>query len=176
MKKMCIGIILLVFGINSIAFAKIYDLSQISQAKHVSEYSADTTVDEMDTVTFGSYPQSDVSGNTKEPIEWIVLDRQGDKVLLLSKYVLNCKCFNVTGNIVNWNNCSLRNWLNSDFINNAFNKKEKMSIQSTRYSTQDLPNSVDGGVENTFDDIFLLSENEIFKYFGDPRGTRGFTT
>ena len=85
MKRALFEIILLVFIINSVSFARTYDLSQISQVKLVSEYPTDTIVDEMDTVTFGSYPQSDVSGNTKEPIEWIVLDRQGNEAFLLSK-------------------------------------------------------------------------------------------
>ena len=48
---------------------------QISKAKSVSTYGEMSTIDEMDTVTFGSYPQSSTSANEIEPIEWIVLER-----------------------------------------------------------------------------------------------------
>ena len=46
---------------------------QISKAKLVSTYGDMSTIDEMDTVTFGSYPQSSTSADKLEPIEWIVL-------------------------------------------------------------------------------------------------------
>lgn len=39
-------------------------------------------------VVFGSYEQDGDSGNGKEPIEWIVLDEQDDKLLVISKYCL----------------------------------------------------------------------------------------
>ena len=45
MKRICLGIILLFFVINSVACAKTYDISKISQVKLVTEYSAETTVE-----------------------------------------------------------------------------------------------------------------------------------
>ncbi len=41
-----------------------------------------------DTVYFGEYEQDANNGNGTEPIEWIVLEKDGDKALLLSKYGL----------------------------------------------------------------------------------------
>ena len=41
------------------------------------------------TVTFGNYEQ----GDGQAPIEWVVLDRQEDRALLLSKYALDAKPF-----------------------------------------------------------------------------------
>ena len=146
-------------------YAKTYDLSQISQVKLVTEYSDDTYVDEMDTVTFGSYPQSDASGNTKEPIEWIVLDRQGDKVLLLSKYILDCKNYNNERSDVPWETCTLRKWLNNDFYHQAFNSDEILKIEKTIViNTNNI-----GGIKNsndTYDNIFICGVSEIIKYFG----------
>lgn len=171
MKKVLFGVIVLVLGISNFVFAKTYDLSQINQVKLVTEYDKDTTVDEMDTVTFGSYPQSDASGNTKELIEWIVLDRQGDKTLLLSKYILDCKCYNNKFEDVTWETSSLRNWLNSDFYDNAFNGSEQEKIQTTNVITNNNIFRGTKGGNNTQDKIFSISIEEVRRYFGNGNQT-----
>ena len=61
-----------------------------------------------DTVAFGNYEQ----GNGQAPIEWIVLDRQEDRALLLSKYALDAMSFHeVEDWNVTWADCTLRSWL-----------------------------------------------------------------
>ncbi len=52
-------------------------LQKIKNVKCISEYSDETEVDEMETIEFGSYPQSDASGKSKEPIECCI-HRRGD--------------------------------------------------------------------------------------------------
>ena len=42
-----------------------------------------------DVITFGKYEQDNKTSNGKEDIEWIILDRQGDKVLLISRMALD---------------------------------------------------------------------------------------
>ena len=166
MKKIKFLTLLFVSAIGSEVMSKAYDLSQISQVKLVSEYTAETNVDEMDTVIFGSYPQSDASGNTKEPIEWIVLDRQGDKTLLLSKYILDCKRYNNEYKDVTWETCTLRNWLNNDFYNSAFSSSEQNKIETTNViNNNNIDHGTNGG-NNTNDKIFCLSIDEVRKYFG----------
>ena len=51
------------------------------------------TGEEPETVLFGSYEQDGDAANGKEPIEWLVLARDGDKALLLSKYALDHQSF-----------------------------------------------------------------------------------
>lgn len=152
-----------IFGlsiVNSI-FAKTYDLSKISNVRLVARYSNDATVEEMDTVTFGSYPQSDASGDTKDPIEWIVVDRKDDKLLLLSKYVLDCKCYNDDYEDVTWETCTLRKWLNFDFLNNAFNDNEQdCIIESEIVNHRNYLFNTSGG-NNTIDKVFVLSSEEL---------------
>ena len=115
----------------------------------------------MDTVIFGSYPQSDVSGNTKEPIEWIVLDRQGNKTLLLSKYILDCKCYNDVEKDITWENCTLRYWLNNTFYNTVFSSSEKSYIDNTFVINNDNASYNTSGGNNTYDNVFLLSIDEV---------------
>ena len=130
----------------------------------------ETTIEDIDTIKFGSYPQSDESGNTKDPIEWIVLERQHGKALLLSKYILDTKQYNaVEENVATtWKDCTLRNWLNTTFLNDAFSSSEQKSIRITNVENSDNKshNTLGGG--NTEDKIFLLSSEEAYKYFTEP--------
>ena len=170
-------IIFIVFICN-IAFASASDISRISQVRLVTEYGKNTSIEDMETVKFGSYMQSDINGVTKEPIEWIVLDRQDNKCLLLSKYILDSKNYNnkpveneegYVGYNISWEDCDLRKWLNSEFYNQAFSGRDKDKIQITNVINNDKDFKSNFGNDNN-DKIFCLSLEETRKYFGS--GTR----
>ena len=114
-----------------------------------------------DIITFGSYEQDNVTSNGEEAIEWIVLDVVNGKALLLSKYALDCQPYNTEYVNVTWETCTLRNWLNSDFYNTAFNASEKTKIQSTTLVNANNPNCGTNGGNNTTDKVFLLSLSDI---------------
>ena len=103
-----------------------------------------------DYVKFGNYPQT--GEGKKQPIEWQVLAKENNKMLVISRYALDAKRFDDDSN--NWKNSEIRSWLNGDFYNNAFNEKEKKCIKSSNLS--------DVG---TIDNVFLLSTKEAKKYF-----------
>ena len=138
----------------------------INSVKLVSDYNKNTLIDDMETVKFGSYPQSDANGNTKDPIEWIVLDRKDNKALLLSKYILDCKCYNNEFKEVTWEDCDLRKWINNDFYNKAFSDKEKSVVLDTDVVNADNPEYKSKGGNNTIDKVFCLSIDEVKKYLG----------
>ena len=119
-------------------------------------------------VTFGLYPQT-YAGTDKTAIEWLVLDVQSNKALLISKYGLDAKPYNTEFTSVTWETCTLRKWLNSDFYNKAFSKTEQKAILTTKVdnsrSQRYIGYKTSGG-ENTYDKIFLLSYAEANKYFG----------
>ena len=173
-KCSCVVLVLaLILGMSSLGYSKyaftkgtMYFYSDIHKAKLISEYDRNTTVDEIDTVLFGSYPQKDINGIEREPIEWIVLDRQGNRALLLSKYILDCKCYENEYKKTDWENCSLRKWLNELFYNYTFNIYEQNCIHSVNLINADNAEfKVDGG-NNTTDKVFCLSIDEVKKYFG----------
>lgn len=95
-------------SIDDTEFNLLTFIEEIKNTKLVTEYSEDTLVNDLDTVKFGSYPQNDVSGKTKEPIEWIVLEIQNDKALLLSKFIIDCKSYHNEQLDITWENCDLR--------------------------------------------------------------------
>ena len=115
-------------------------------------------------VTFGRYEQDGNEENGPEEIEWVVLDVQDGKALLLSKYGLEAKPYNTEYTDVTWETCTLRAWLNSDFLNKAFSTEEQSAILTTTVDNSSSQGyndliSIDGN--NTQDKIFLLSYAEL---------------
>ena len=53
-------------------------------------------------VRFGDYEQDNDEGNGEEPIEWIVLDVDGDRALLLSRYALDAQPYNTYTKRITW--------------------------------------------------------------------------
>ena len=119
-------------------------------------------------ITFGTYPQTK-AGNDATPIEWLVLARDGDKALLISRYGLDAQPYNKDYTSVTWETCTLRTWLNGTFYNNAFSSAEQAAILTTNVDNsknQCYSGWSTNGGKNTQDKVFLLSYAEANKYFG----------
>ncbi len=137
----------------------------IEEVKPIVEYDNNTVVESIDTFSFGAYQQKDVSGNSYEPIDWIVLEKDEEKMLLFSKYILDCKCYHNDIKDVTWETCDLREWLNNDFYYDAFSDEEREKIITTTVINTDTNDKTrDGNATN--DKVFLLSADETKKYFG----------
>lgn len=108
------------------------------------------------TVVMGEYPQN--CGLEKEPIEWIVLKEEKNRCLCISKCLLDTKPYHNLSENVTWKDCTLRNWLNHEFLTTAFSDEEREKI---------LLSDVANPAQNTQDYIFLLSFDEIEEYFDD---------
>lgn len=124
-----------------------------------------------DYIKFGEYEQDNNLENGKEEIEWLVLDKKGDKIWLISKYALDKQPYNSSSTNVTWETCSLRNWLNNEFSSNAFSKYHLEKIQTSHVTADinpaiirnpDTPLSHKGITpgNNTEDKIFILSGKE----------------
>ena len=112
---------------------------------------------EKEVVIFGSYHD--------EPLEWYILDKIDNKFLLVTKNIIDNIEFNNKLSSTTWEKSLIRQWLNNDFLNNTFTTEEYGHIQTTRVKTIDgVYNNVNGG-NATDDKIFLLSVEEIEKYF-----------
>ena len=106
-------------------------------------------------VKFGKYPQN--NGSVPEPIEWQILENDGKTVLVVSKYGLDSHPYHGTSTNINWRDCDLRKWLNSEFINQAFSSDERERIAESTVSTEECG--------ETQDKVFCLSEMEARKFF-----------
>lgn len=118
-----------------------------------------------DKIIFGTYEQDNDTSNGAEDIEWLVLAKENNKILVISDKALDCQPYNKAYKKITWEQCSLRKWLNDSFLNTAFSKEERALIQSTTVSADKNPKySTDPGNATT-DKVFLLSINEVEMYF-----------
>lgn len=120
-----------------------------------------------DIVTFGTYEQDGNRQNGEEPIEWIVLDTDGDYIFVVSRYVLDRQRYNKEKESTTWESSDLRAWLNYDFYNSAFSTSEQAAISATELYNEDNPQNGASGGRDTEDMIFILSESEVEYYMED---------
>lgn len=118
-------------------------------------------------IFFGAYEQDNQTSNGKEDIEWLILAKEGSKVLVISKYALDCQQYHTNLKDVTWETCTLRQWLNNYFINSAFSVNEQVAIPTVTVSADANPHAVTGTTVGnaTRDKIFLLSIVEAERYF-----------
>lgn len=121
-----------------------------------------------DYVCFGSYEQDNDESNGQEDIEWLVLNISSNRMLLISKYALDCQPYNERRVTVTWETCTLREWLNEQFLNDAFSAGEQALIPTVTVSADDANldsrSNADPG-KDTQDKVFLLSIPEAEAYF-----------
>lgn len=111
-----------------------------------------------DIIEFGSYEQDNNTSNGKEPIEWLVLEKNENRIFVISKQCLDEQPYNTTYCEVTWETCTLRKWLNDNFFNNAFSKEEQRQILTTVVDGTMISYGKSEGTD-TKDKIFLLDWN-----------------
>lgn len=118
-----------------------------------------------DTVFFGSYEQDNSTYNGKEDIEWLVLAKEDNRLLVISQYGLDCKPYNRERADVTWESCTLRQWLNGVFLRTAFSKEERALIPTVTVSAAKNPYYSTNPGNATEDKVFLLGFEEANDYF-----------
>ncbi len=125
-------------------------------------------------VLFGAYPQGRITNEKKDPIEWIVLEKDGSRLLLISKYALDAIPYMrydhyQTSTIVSWRTSLLREWLNSEFLSIAFDNAEIRMLQRTM--TYDEMSGM-----KIADRVFLLNVGEARTYFSTDESRKCLAT
>lgn len=110
-----------------------------------------------DTIQYGKYQNED--------IEWIVIDKTDSSATLISKKIVACQPFDFTDRYddekyFNWSTCSLRKWLNNDFINETFSEEQQSIITETELKTVNYSGSTETAAK-TSDKIYILSLDEV---------------
>ena len=147
---------------NSIA----YLINDIDKMRMVSDYDNSLIFTAFDEVLFGSYEQDGNIQNGKEPIEWLLLCRDDNKALLVSKHILDYMEYSVSlDRHITWKESSLRAYANNSFYNSAFSDKDKLVILSNKYMNYDNPVYSSSEESETIDKVAILSFDEIMKYF-----------
>lgn len=155
----------------------------------VDEKTDNADVNAFDTIKFGHYEQDNDTANGAEEIEWLVLAKEEDRMLVISRYVLDCQPYNIVQHDsvmkmqkpdVTWETCTLRNWLNDSFYNMAFSDEEQGKIVTVTNINPDasgFDESWEGkGGSNTDDKVFYLSYKEALAYFETDEARRCLPT
>jgi len=97
---------------------------------------------------------------------WLVLDVQDYSALLVSEIILEFRPFHETRESVTWEYSTIRNYLNNEFLY-KFSPDDRARIAESRLTNNDNPWYYTPGGNDTYDRIFLLSLEEVVRYFGD---------
>ena len=98
--------------------------------------------------------------------DWYVLDKQDDRVLIITEKVIEKRPYHNEESDITWETCDLRKYLNGEFYD-SFNGTDRVRIVEVNNDNPDNPWDGTAGGNPTTDKIFLLSIDEIVKYFGD---------
>jgi len=100
---------------------------------------------------------------------WLVLDVEDYKALIITEQIVDRRMYHSSLGIdqsVTWEESDIRHWLNDEFYNN-FTPNEKIKMLEHLVINNDNPWTGSNGGNDTTDKIFLLSVEEVVKYFGD---------
>lgn len=148
--------------------------SQDRVLSKMSFVSAESVANVGETLVFGRYEQDGNLDNGKEDLEWIVLTISDKYALLITKYAIDTKPYHENLQNITWEGCSLRKWLNEEFVSSAFNEDEQSAngnslIKNDTQINIDWPTS---GGKDTTDKVFLLSYREARQYFANSDARR----
>lgn len=115
-------------------------------------------------IVFGNYEQDNDTATDKEPLEWIVLDKQEGKALLLCNSIIDGQPYHSEMVDITWEDCELRKWCNQDFLNVAFTKEEQDAIILAELESDNSPRKDISGGNSTKDKVFCLSLTEVKAY------------
>ncbi|MDR1564190.1 MAG: DUF6273 domain-containing protein [Oscillospiraceae bacterium] len=138
--------------------------SASSSESSVAQPTTTTAVESTPVVNVNNY----AAGDTLKlgAYNWRVLEVQGDKALIITESVVALRPYNSKFEPLTWETCELRSYLNSDFYD-SFTPDDKAKIVETTISNPDNPTYKTPGGNATSDKIFLLSVEEVKKYFKD---------
>lgn len=124
-----------------------------------------------DTVPFGRYYQT--AKGEIQPIEWRVLHKDNNRLLIVSDYGLDSIHFNrfsptETCNV--WIDSFICLWLNDSFYNTAFTSGEKSFISVNGKLGDNIEETAQGV------NVFLLSKTEVETYFANDDARKCLST
>ena len=106
-----------------------------------------------DLLSFGSYT-------------WQVLDIQNNTALVITQCIIEQRSYHDAYTEITWADCSLRYYLNGEFYNRFSTIDQSRIVPVLNKNLDNQWYGTKGGAD-TKDSIFLLSLEEVCKYFGD---------
>lgn len=91
-----------------------------------------------------------------ESIEWMVLNKTTESLLVTTKNIIDAQPFNKTKRYTSWGQSTVRNWLNTDFLDFSFTETQKNHI----ITTENITNN-ESFNEVTNEKVFFLSTDNV---------------
>jgi hypothetical protein len=132
-------------------FAKLNDYKDSADKEAALEKQVIGDSQAGDTVTVGG-------------LKWIIIDKTDKQAFLLSKKAVPGKAYHDKLETVTWENASLRNFLNSEYLTKTFSAQEQKNINLSSVINDDNALFGTDGGNKTEDYIFILSMEEAKKY------------
>lgn len=100
-----------------------------------------------------------------EPVKWRVLSDTNDEMFIFAAKALNTVKYSNNFRNTDWENCSLREYLNTTFIDDAFTRDEKAVILDTMVESPYYTENPVGDLirHDTIDKVYILSDDELGK-------------
>ena len=170
-KDLIIGIVLAVVSLSLFTVGcsnKANEVNNVEDNQHQSN-TLNTSDDEVisvgDTVLLGTYEQDNEYSNGEENIEWLVVDKQDTKILLMSKKIISTDKYYDMIEGVDELIPITDFWLSTTFYADAFSEKEQAIITNgTISSEEDMYTTGKMINDSVKENVFLLSAKEM-KYY-----------
>lgn len=108
---------------------------------------------------------------SRSHIKWKVIDSQPGKIEAICQAGWNAfldrQPYNEELVPTKWNTCSLRRFLNEDFLDNVFTEEERCRIISTEVPCEKNRSFGTSGGDSTVDKVFILSASEASRLIPD---------
>lgn len=141
-----------------------YGIWQLFSGTEASSLMDGGQLQKGDVTAFGAYEQDADNGNGPEALEWTVLEVQDDRALLLTRDILRPISYHDKYEETVWEDCSLRKWLNGEFLEETFSEEEQERILTVSNENPDNPGMDSHGCGITKDRVFLLRIEEYSAY------------
>ena len=99
--------------------------------------------------------------------DWRVLEIREGKALVVSEKLLLKGAYHSENVAVTWGECDMRQYLNGPFYDCVFSAEEKARIVDAKVENNDNPWYGTAGGNDTIDKVFLLSLEEVLRYYGN---------
>ena len=99
----------------------------IKTEKCLQDHNDNLNIDTIKTVEYGKYMQQ--NNSKSKPLDWILISKNDNSIVLLSKYILDCGKFNESQVHVELRDSTLYRWLWNDFMDQAFSADEQEFIE-----------------------------------------------
>ena len=158
-KTFCLPFVPIDFGvyakkplvIMSENFKKVMNVSDYKGNDYSERYATYQINEFFADLKFGKFEHKNAYGEVEKDIKWLVLAKGDGRALLVSRDVLTTNSYDANDNACDFDNSSLKIFLNTTFYDKAFTDDEKKQILN--YTP-------------TNSKVFILSEYELALYMG----------